>query len=159
MNKKFIVLKYEEQEGVLKTVQDFANLYIDQDFTHSIEIYTDSEANFIIVFPKIDDTHFMYVVNYLRYPESKEKFASVLGYDESKMNMYFIPAEDDEYDNCYVLNRNGNCTKYSFDGSTTDVQTSQQYIKTNIIFSKLNLVKTIVGIRPKKKGILSWLFS
>lgn len=163
MNQTYIVLKHSDPVAILTTLQDFANLYSTQEFAAGIELYKGQSDSYVIVPHGIDEEHFMYAVNYLRYPESKATFSVVLGYNDNTNRMYFVPTSDNEYDNCYSVDRSGEKLKHIFDGSSVRSEVSQEYIESYIEFDSLNKIETIVGVKkvPKKiskKGFFSWFF-
>lgn len=158
MNNKYILLGLDSKEGVFGALQDFANLYNAQDFTNGIEVYSVADSEYLLQFKNIDDEHFRYAVNYLRYPESKANFSSVLGYCEEKSEMYYVPDTDDEYDCCYTVDSSGVCKKHSFSGESSIVESGQQYIEPNFDRMHQKQLATIVGVVPAKKGFFAWLF-
>lgn len=159
MEKCYILIDHNNETEVIAALQAFANLYGDQSFTKNIECYYfEPDALYVVELLNIEKDFFLYAVNYLRYPETRAKFTSVLGYEKDVDVMYFVPKEDDEYDNCYTVDSSGNCTKHQFDGAELSVENDERYLPFKIDIETLKHVVSIEGIKPKKKGFMSWLF-
>lgn len=157
---KYIIIESHDQSLVTGAVKAFADLYHGQEFSKSIKLYCLNSGSYIVAFDTIDHEHFLYAVNYLYYPETKAKFSSVLGYSTGNKEMFFIPANDREYDNCFSVNRDGVVTKHTFDGSKLLCDIDITYKESQINLDSVSLVETIeCTAPPKKKGFFSWLFA
>ena len=158
MKNKIVEITHTSREEVLAAVQDFSNTYSSQGFSKSVKVFAVGDGKYIIEFENMDSEHFKYAVNYLRYPETKPTFHSVFGYDPNSKIMYFVPESDEEYDNCYSIDSKGKSLKHSFNGVSSEVESDQQYIKLDVELSGLEVISTMTGEAPVKKGFLSWLF-
>ena len=80
MNRPFYtIIEDADEESVVSALQAFAVIYNEQEFSQRILIFRAKKSVYRIEFPGIDEQHFLYAVNYLRYPENEAKFDSVLG--------------------------------------------------------------------------------
>ena len=157
-NNKFIVIECKSRDELVGALQGYANLYCHKEFTQGIDLLHEKGDRYFIELSALDDEHFLYAVNYLRYPENRAKFDTVLGYDIKKEAMYYIPEDDTEYDNCFVTYRNGESVKHTFDGSSQKLSGNIEYTEQKIETGTLKAICTIVADKPEKKGIFSWLF-
>jgi hypothetical protein len=158
MNNKQILIESNSEEQLVEALQSFANMYCSQEFSQSIELAKGNSNLYVVTLPGVDEEHFRFAVNYLRYPENETEFKSVRGYDHQKKLMYYIPLDDTEYDNCYTVSEDGEGYKHSFTGASEKISGGASYIPYSNIGSKLVPICTVAGVKPVKKGLFSWLF-
>ena len=131
--------------SVVQAAKQWLELY-DQSLEPStnIEIVEYADRNILLhVDKKVDNERFGYLVNYLVYPEALSVNHSVLGYTRisnaseypeellNQMVQMYIPEEDTEHDNVYILSRNNETIKYGFSGNTLSVQSTRKYSEPN----------------------------
>jgi hypothetical protein len=116
-----------------------------------IELYV-YETNKYLIIPKeeIDNQSFNFLVNYLYYPENIKYKPKISGYtvvkdtalfSKEKLNYeieIFIPENDTEYDNVYVVTQYNEVAKINFGGKTISSALSRNYDKPQIDFSTLS---------------------
>jgi hypothetical protein len=149
---------------VKKALQQWADGYSDQlpkDYT--IKLYRNGRGNHVVVPDPLENIDlFFYLVNYLEYPEDITYKVKVEGFVtgkgdariEGKAILVYVPEDDKEYDNVYVVTEEGKQYKIDFGGKITAVQSNKSYEVPNLgELSAPSLISMPVVKEEAKEGI------
>lgn len=136
MEKRVILIEEMNEEQLYDAIDEFIGMYKEDMDTSSLEkpFVTRYEKGFLLTFSaNIDYNLFCFWVNYLVYSDKKKQeryfvygwypFGEVESQKESmnfsgKTIMIYIPKEDDEFDNVYIITPDNQYYKNEFAGTT-----------------------------------------
>ena len=154
-NDKLIIIEGTNYEDIKNVITAFCKMYNKESIKVTPRLIKISITKFAILFPyDVDFEIFCYLVNYLTYPMELKWNVEVTAWTTTTKNdiwitsttadkkiMIFIPPDDDEYDNVYLLTSENICYKLEFAGEEEKLilQTSKRYTPPDYHMSGINL--------------------
>ena len=138
-----IEIKGASLNDIKNALKNWIDLYSDN-FSSKLrfKIFEKGIDRQIIVADKLlDNEHFFYLVNYLKYPEGIEYSVEIKGFTkgknvDKKLNdkdmLIYISKRDKEYDNVYVVTKDNRHYKIDFGGKVTESNDKKIYSPINI---------------------------
>ncbi|ASV30753.1 hypothetical protein [Maribacter cobaltidurans] len=152
-------------------IRQWIDLYLESLYNERTFNLFQLEDSIQIRIDNISNQLFFFLINYLKYPEDIKGPIEILGYtggDETsdfkgQDILIYIPSDDTEYDNVYVVTENNNHFKIDFGGgikkvnsripeffkltpvSTSSINTITVYTKMSVYPDKKQFFKTIEG--------------
>lgn len=129
INDKVVRIENIEFPELKKVVQQFCNIYNEENNQAIIRLSNIKDNEFILTFPfDTTDEIFYYLVNYLNFPEGATEYnPKITGWltandtnlksnkePRNKKIMVFVPEETSEYDNVYCITNENITYKISF---------------------------------------------
>lgn len=119
--------------NIKKALVQWIHLY-SKDMTpdYVFELHKNGRGNHVIVAdPRLDNDRFYFLVNYLNYPENIDYKVKIRGYTVGRNNnvlkdkrlLIYIPEEDHDYDNVFVVTTENITYKVDFGGAIISVET------------------------------------
>lgn len=105
------------------------------------ELCTKIDGHYLLnVDPRLNNMHFYFLINYLKYPEGVKYSIDIKGYTIGESDsafsgqkvMIYVSKHDKEYDNVYAVTESNVNYKVDFGGSITTVQDGNLYSAPNI---------------------------
>lgn len=162
MSNNLIFISGGAFEEVRKALNQWMRLYsadIPDDFR--LELYRNGRGNHVVkVDEQLGNKHFLYLLNYLKYPEGTEfkgqLTSSLLVRDKQlfperyhhQLISLFIPDSDKDYDNVYWIAPEGDVFRTDFNGKTEKVNAEEYPEKYEI--RSVNLQQLGVPVRIRK---------
>lgn len=153
-----VIIKGGTYDKVKQALRQWLDIYTDKLSDKMLfELYSmDDSTHVIKADPGLTNLYFFFLVNYMIYPEGMEKYdVEVTGYTvghkgskfENQKLLVYIPKDDKEYDNVYVITEGGQHFKVDFGGIVTEQSRKGDYIKPEL----MNLVAhEILKVQPEK---------
>lgn len=145
-NDKIVFIENVNFDNLKSVIEDFCSIYNKDDLKVLLLLSRISEKSFIISFPHdIDFEIYCYFINYLYYPRKIRNFHPkinawtttkpsdkwVNGDIANKIVMFYIPTDDKEYDNVYLITSDSIVCKMDFGKGRTNKNLSE--IKYNFV--------------------------
>jgi hypothetical protein len=137
MQNNNIIIKGGTYLQIKKALEQWIELYIEhlKDKTKFKLFKVGSNEYRIKVDERLDNERFFFLINYLKYPEGIKYNVDVVGYTigkdknifEANNLLVYIPENDDEYDNVYVVMEDNSTYKVDFNWSITEVEGQRSY--------------------------------
>ncbi len=132
-----IVLKGATYNELKQALNQWINLY-EEDLNDDIKfklIKIHSDEFVLKVDDSLDNERFFFLINYLKYPEDIKYKVDVIGYTigkdknlfEANKLLVYIPENDDEYDNVYVVMEDNSTFKVGFNGAISEQPRQKSY--------------------------------
>lgn len=127
-NYKIVVIKGANYNDIKKAVQQFCDIYNQQDYAAIPSLTKIADSEFVITFPHgLTFDIFCFFVNYMYYPNNIFYKADIKAWATTKPTdtwiteksankkvMLYIPADDDEHDNVYLTTQDNIGYKLGF---------------------------------------------
>lgn len=153
-----VIVKGGSYDTVKQALRQWIDLYTDQLQNHSpFELYSLRDSTLVIkADPSLTNLYFFFLVNYMIYPESIENYnVEVTGYTighkgskfENQKVQVYIPKDDTDYDNVYIITESGQHFKVDFGGIVTEQSRKGDYLKQE--FTNL-MAPEFLKVQPEK---------
>jgi hypothetical protein len=134
---KIILVKGGSYSDVKKALQQWIDLYSESiSDSFQFELYKNGKGNHVIkADTKLGNERFYYLVNYIKYPEGINYNVDVEGVTKGENGssldgenlLVYIPKNDSEYDNIYVVTENNEHYKIDFGGKVKSVSDTKVF--------------------------------
>jgi hypothetical protein len=125
MKQSFITITGIGKELLISNIDEFTNLYPDQNFVQDIKLYKKDDMFLMLFTNSPDFMYFSFAVNYLHYIQTNNaQLPKVYGYFYNETNEYdfltqgfvklYVSANDQDYDNVSVVNNLNETYVYDF---------------------------------------------
>ena len=128
-NDKIVIIKATQKE-ISEAITEFLKLYNSEEYLALPRLHVVSDDTYVVTFPyDISFEIFCYFLNFMYYPTESEKDLDVYGWattpvkddfvlDEyaNTKGMFFIPVDDEDYDNVFMTTEDGKGYKIDFGG-------------------------------------------
>ena len=135
-NDNLIFVNGPSDKKLREVLEDWITLYSDSIGDLELELFNLHNDKHVIRIKNIENIHFFMLVNYIEYPADIQYKVNVVGYtignEDKELNnkklQVYIPKNDEEYDNVYIVTSENEQYKYVFDGEISKIDLTSRNV-------------------------------